>query len=157
MSAPFPSVRGARASMEPITIRLFGLQVSPCWHRGVFLIVLDKSDQRKLAMWGQVYGQAIAEDLGARQTTAVPPAGRFALVVGNSDYEHAPSLPNGRNDAAAISGALQNLGFGVSLTLDVSHDAMRKAIQQFSRSLRPGDVSLSTMPVTDCRRMAQII
>jgi hypothetical protein len=93
-------------------------------------------------LWGQAKCQTIADDLAARQIVAVPSAGRFALVIGNSDYEHAPSLPNGRNDAAAIAGALQNLGFGVSLSLDVNHDAMRQAIEQFSRSLRPGDVSL---------------
>ncbi|PDQ22023.1 hypothetical protein CN311_06300 [Mesorhizobium sanjuanii] len=94
-------------------------------------------------LWGQANGQqTIAEDLAARQTMAIRSAGRFALVIGNSDYQHAPSLPNGKKDAAAIARALQNLGFGVSLILNVSHEAMREAIERFSRGLRPGYVSL---------------
>ncbi|MER9654569.1 caspase domain-containing protein [Mesorhizobium sp. M0152] len=95
------------------------------------------------SLWGQANGQqTIADDLAARQTVAIRSAGRFALVIGNSDYQHAPSLPNGKKDAAAIATALQNLGFGVSLSLNVNHEAMREAVEQFSRSLRPGDVSL---------------
>ncbi|TIS58764.1 MAG: hypothetical protein E5W91_07195 [Mesorhizobium sp.] len=94
-------------------------------------------------LWGQANGQQIVtDDLAARRTVAIPSSGRFALVIGNSAYQYAPPLPNGRNDAVAIARALENLGFDVSLNLDVNHDEMREAIEQFSRRLRSGDVSL---------------
>ena len=34
---------------------------------------------------------------------------RVALVIGNSTYEHAPTLKNPKNDAAAISAVLERL------------------------------------------------
>ena len=42
-------------------------------------------------------------------------AGRVALVVGNSTYEHIGRLPNPANDAADLSAALRRLGFDVTV------------------------------------------
>jgi len=93
--------------------------------------------------WGQASGQQTGtDDLAARGAVAIPIGGRFALVIGNSAYQYAPPLPNGTNDAAAIAHALEDLGFSVSLNLDVNHNVMREKVEEFSRRLRPGDVSL---------------
>ena len=59
-------------------------------------------------------------------------AERVALVVGNSKYTHAPSLPNPRNDATDISMTLTRLGFKVTTVTDLGFEAMRKALLTFS-------------------------
>jgi Caspase domain len=38
---------------------------------------------------------------------------RVALVVGNSDYRHAPKLTNPKNDATDVAAALMKIGFQV--------------------------------------------
>ncbi|MDG4853323.1 MULTISPECIES: caspase domain-containing protein [unclassified Mesorhizobium] len=67
---------------------------------------------------------------------------RYALVIGNSAYRFASSLPNGVNDANAISRVLQETGFDVTLGLDTDASTFRALIGKFRRNLRPGDVSL---------------
>jgi len=67
---------------------------------------------------------------------------RKALVIGNSKYLHSVPLPNTANDATAIGQTLAALGFTVSMGIDLSDSSMREKLQAFSRSLRPGDVSV---------------
>ncbi|MDR3167908.1 MAG: caspase family protein, partial [Treponema sp.] len=43
------------------------------------------------------------------------PAGRFALVIGNSDYLHVDNLPNTANDASDMAEKLSSLGYDVTL------------------------------------------
>ena len=43
---------------------------------------------------------------------------RIALVIGNSNYETIPILPNPRRDASAIADSLERLGFEVRRVLD---------------------------------------
>ena len=57
---------------------------------------------------------------------------RVALVVGNSNYQHASSLTNPTNDAHDISVALKRLGFDVTRLNDMGFDAMRRALRDFS-------------------------
>ncbi|MEM7429828.1 MAG: caspase family protein [Pseudomonadota bacterium] len=59
-------------------------------------------------------------------------ADRVALVVGNSQYAHAPSLPNPTNDASDISVTLKRLGFKVTTVKDLGFEAMRRALLSFS-------------------------
>ncbi|MGB3315731.1 MAG: caspase family protein, partial [Albidovulum sp.] len=42
-----------------------------------------------------------------------PATGRYAIVIGNGDYAHAPSLPNAISDARLVSRMLQQSGFVV--------------------------------------------
>ncbi len=57
---------------------------------------------------------------------------RIALVIGNSRYEHAPSLRNPTNDARAMAGAFERLGFSrVTLELDLGHEALVSALRTF--------------------------
>ena len=78
-----------------------------------------------------------------------PPEGerRVALVIGNGQYAHATALKNPRNDAIAMNGALEALGFevvgGEHTGIDLSYAAMAEQIRNFRRKLGEGaDVGL---------------
>ena len=49
---------------------------------------------------------------------------RIALVIGNSGYKIAPSLPNPANDARLMSNTLRGLGFEVIEVIDADRDAI---------------------------------
>jgi uncharacterized caspase-like protein len=55
---------------------------------------------------------------------------RFALVVGNQNYERSP-LRNTLNDTDSISEALSDLGFQVTVLKDVNADALTQNITRF--------------------------
>ena len=59
---------------------------------------------------------------------------RIGLVIGNTRYIEAP-LKNPANDAKAIAGALQQLGFEVNLKLDAERNEMIEAIRGFGGQL----------------------
>lgn len=67
---------------------------------------------------------------------------RVALVIGNGKYEFAEALPNPANDATDISLALENLGFDVSVGLDLTHDQMAQIIAEFGTRAEASDVAL---------------
>ena len=60
---------------------------------------------------------------------------RRALVVGNSNYQGAPTLRNPGNDADAFGGRLRDLGFDVKIEKDLSADGFRRAISDLVRDL----------------------
>ena len=53
---------------------------------------------------------------------------RVAMVIGNSDYQHATRLPNPQNDAKAISAKLTTLGFDVFLHENLGGQDFRVAL-----------------------------
>ena len=67
---------------------------------------------------------------------AVNPNLRQALVIGNSEYEHAGRLRNPVNDAKAIGSTLQRLGFRVTLLMDADQRRMESTIRDFGDQLR---------------------
>lgn len=69
-------------------------------------------------------------------------ANRVALVVGNSNYSHAPSLPNPVNDATDISAAFTRLGFEVTTVNDLGFDAMRRALRRFNTKASQADMAV---------------
>ena len=69
-------------------------------------------------------------------------AGRVALVVGNSTYEHIGRLPNPANDAADLSAALRRLGFDVTVAQDAGRPALTEALRAFTRRSAGADVAL---------------
>ena len=69
-------------------------------------------------------------------------AGRVALVVGNSTYEHIGRLPNPANDAADLSAALRRLGFDVTVAQDAGRTALTEALRAFTRRSTGADVAL---------------
>ncbi|HET9904069.1 MAG TPA: caspase family protein [Xanthobacteraceae bacterium] len=67
---------------------------------------------------------------------------RVALVIGNSNYEHAASLRNPRNDAREMADTLRKLGFKVLLGVDLDQQSFARTIDQFGRMLDDADVGL---------------
>jgi hypothetical protein len=66
---------------------------------------------------------------------------RHALVIGNSAYAHGP-LRNPVNDARAISKALGEAGFKVTLVEDATEAGMVRAIRIFGANIAKGGVGL---------------
>lgn len=70
---------------------------------------------------------------------------RVALVLGNSDYRHAPRLPNPVNDAKAMADSLRGAGFeliGGAAQLDLDKAGTEQAIRSFGTKLAGADVGL---------------
>lgn len=69
---------------------------------------------------------------------------RFALVVGNSDYQYAdvPKLKTPANDANAMAETLYKLGFSVIVAINADQKSMNRAIMDFGEHLGPSSVSL---------------
>lgn len=70
----------------------------------------------------------------AQSDSALSTLPRTALVIGNTRYAQAP-LRNPVNDAKAIGGELQKLGFKVDLLLDAGRSQMTNSIQAFGSAL----------------------
>ena len=69
-------------------------------------------------------------------------AGRVALVVGNSSYEHMGRLHNPGNDAADVSEALRRLGFDVTPVLDADRQSLARSLSAFARRSQDAAVAL---------------
>lgn len=67
---------------------------------------------------------------------------RVALVIGNGAYRHASELPNPPNDAAAMAGKLQELGFQVFSGVDLGIEQSRQLISQYVRALEGAQTGL---------------
>ena len=61
---------------------------------------------------------------------------RFALVIGNSDYQQTAKLRNPVNDARAINSTLGELGFTVTALENADQRQMENAIRKFGNTLR---------------------
>jgi non-specific serine/threonine protein kinase len=89
---------------------------------------------------------------GPAADLAAAPAGRIALVIGNSHYEGGPwgSLERSKHDAVTISEALRRLQFemvgcsGKEICLDATRPTMETAIAELVRKLKanPGAIAL---------------
>jgi Caspase domain len=85
-----------------------------------------------------VLGQAnvsSAQDGAAQQR-------RIALVIGNNEYEEIATLEKAVNDAAAISQRLSAMGFEVTTAMNIGRRAMSRAVNEFEKAIRPGDLTL---------------
>lgn len=68
---------------------------------------------------------------------------RVALLIANSSYRHAPSLPNPPRDAAAMAAALRQVGFAtVEVQANQGKAQMEAALRQFAAAARGADVAL---------------
>jgi uncharacterized caspase-like protein len=65
-----------------------------------------------------------------------------ALVIGQSDYSGLPKLSNPQNDARAIDGLLDGLGFDVTRVLDGTGDKLRQKIARFLEDAADADVAV---------------
>lgn len=65
---------------------------------------------------------------------------RIALVIGNSAYRNASSLPNPQRDAALVADALKKSGFtAVTLLTDLTKDALSNALRAFAQTAETAD------------------
>jgi hypothetical protein len=69
-------------------------------------------------------------------------AGRVALVVGNSQYQHVPRLANAQNDARAIAALLRDEDFAVEEHQNLSNAELRLAMRSFVMKTRDADVAV---------------
>lgn len=67
---------------------------------------------------------------------------RVALVVGNSNYQNVPQLPNPSSDARAIADMLTKVGFQVDLEIDVGNLAFKRAIRRFEDAAAGSDMAV---------------
>src|SRR5262249_27206397 len=67
---------------------------------------------------------------------------RVALVVGNSRYQHSPTLSNPTNDANDIAATLKSLGFEVLLGLDLDKRGFDLKVREFARALSEADTAV---------------
>ena len=83
--------------------------------------------------------QHIPTKLLLAQNTDQP---RYALVIGNSDYDEVGKLKNPINDAEDMGKALRDLDFDVRVVKDASLEAMEDALNDFYLKLRKGGIGL---------------
>src|SRR3984885_4850014 len=68
---------------------------------------------------------------------------RVALVIGNAAYRNVGRLANPANDSEAISAIFKKAGFDVvDLKRDLSVSEMRRALRDFSDSVRDADIAI---------------
>jgi hypothetical protein len=67
---------------------------------------------------------------------------RLALVIGNNAYENVPKLVKAVNDAEAVASRLQQIGFEVTVARDIGRRAMSRAVLEFEKRVKPGDLAL---------------
>jgi hypothetical protein len=70
------------------------------------------------------------------------PVRKVALVIGNSDYQHVPSVPNGRRDGESLAGALREIGFEVRTGFDVTRDELESLTINFLRYYNEADLAV---------------
>ncbi len=99
---------------------------------------MPKTNLLLIAWATALLSQTPSSDRGLRPTVDVQR--RIALVIGNAAYRTAP-LQNPGNDATAMEQALRSVGFEVSKLLDLDKPAFDKALDEFVKALRPGDLA----------------
>ena len=77
------------------------------------------------------------------QPTALASDGsKIALVIGNSDYENAPSLKTPKNDAVAMTAMLEGLGFTVVSGTDLGKRELEKKVRDFVQGTKNAEIAL---------------
>ncbi len=79
--------------------------------------------------------------LAAMQAAPVLAGGRFALIIGNGNYDNAQKLPNAVKDATDLAAALGKLGFVVDLGTDLTLRDFKNKISDFRATVRANKAS----------------
>ncbi len=98
-----------------------------------------KRQSMRLAAW---YCAVFALVSAILAVTSEAQAARRAFIVGNASYTNAGPLSNPLNDARDLAAQLTDLGWQVTLQLDVSRNALLTSFAAFARELQPNDLSL---------------
>lgn len=64
---------------------------------------------------------------------------RKSLVIGNDNYKNVSKLSNAREDARTIAANLTELGYQVTLKLDLNEKEMKAALRNFAMQVEGGD------------------
>ncbi len=64
---------------------------------------------------------------------------RYALIIGNSNYQHVPTLKNPVNDARDIEKVLEDLNFKTRLLEDTELTDVKRAVQAFLKDLEDSE------------------
>ncbi len=86
--------------------------------------------------------QAVAPAPRIEANKVQPPATlaqRRALVIGNDSYRHVSPLANAREDARSIAQGLMQVGYQVTLKLDLNEKDMKIALRNFKAQVEGGD------------------
>ena len=67
---------------------------------------------------------------------------RVALVIGNSAYENAPTLPNPARDARAMAAKFQSAGYDVTTAYDMGNLDLKRAIRRFEDAAGDADIAV---------------
>lgn len=67
---------------------------------------------------------------------------RVALVIGNSAYQNAPTLPNPARDARAMAAMFQNAGYDVTTAYDMGNLDLKRAIRRFEDAASDSDIAV---------------
>jgi caspase domain-containing protein len=88
-----------------------------------------------------VYGFCLAA--GVLFATAAAADRRVALVIGNSTYKNASSLPNTINDSTAIAGLFKSVGFEVVISrADLGVVDFKRAVREFLLTAENADIAV---------------
>ena len=97
----------------------------------------------KTMLVGMLFAVSVGTAAEAARITELPgdnigyDTERFALVIGNGNYDHIPDLDNTINDADAIAKSLQKVGFRVFHAQDMDRRGMNDAIEKFLAAVTP--------------------
>lgn len=64
---------------------------------------------------------------------------KWALVIGNSNYQQMPELPGAKNDIKTIKHRFVELGFHVLMLIDLTRTEVQNAVILFSTFIQKGD------------------
>ena len=85
----------------------------------------DNTDLQMLRRPSEAFGLE-----GLQLDLTVPASRRYALVIGNGNYDHATSLPNAVADAALVAGMLRQSGYIVQSHTDLNKRGFEAALRQ---------------------------
>ena len=111
-------------------------------------IAKETAAKQRLALAAQAREEELAklrqqiaklEDARSTETQKTVYASRRALVIGNDSYKQVSKLLNARADATAIADSLRNVGYQVTLKLDLNEKEMKLALRSFKAQIEGGD------------------
>jgi uncharacterized protein len=92
--------------------------------------------------WNVLKSSLVLVMLSVASVETAQAGSRIALVVGNSDYRHAPAIPHALKDASDIAAAFERLGFTTIKALNPSFDEFRQGIRNFNGLARDADIAV---------------
>jgi hypothetical protein len=100
----------------------------------------------KSGLWSnnQLVDPVPDDQVAAVEDPVIPIAdgSKLALVIGNSDYQNAPSLKNPKNDAVAMTAMLEGLGFTVISGTDLGKRELEEKVRNFVQGTKNAEIAL---------------